>query len=182
MNLAVSNRTATSVIGVISAGIFMSLLWLLYLREPVTTAETPDLSVMPLLNAVLNGLSACCIAIGVWAIHNDKRILHIQMMLSALTFSAVFLVGYLVYHSFHGDTRFQGEGLIRGVYLVILFSHIVLSAVMLPMIFSTVFFAGAERFESHRKLARWTFPIWLYVSVTGVLVYLILKHWPLPEA
>ncbi|MDE0908547.1 MAG: DUF420 domain-containing protein [SAR324 cluster bacterium] len=181
MNLAVSNRTATSVIGVISVGVFVFLLWLLYLREPVTTTETPDFSFMPLLNAILNGLSACCIAVGVWAIRNDNRTLHIRMMLSALTFSAVFLVGYIVYHSFHGNTRFQGEGLIRGVYLFILFSHIVLSAVMLPMIFSTVFFAGAERFESHRKLARWTFPIWLYVSVTGVLVYLILKHWPFPE-
>jgi len=182
MNLAVSNRTATSVIGVISTVVFVFLLWLLYLREPVVTTETPDLSVMPLLNAVLNGLSACCIACGVWAIRKGNRTLHIRLMISALTFSAVFLVGYLVYHSFHGDTRFQGEGLIRGVYLFILFSHIVLSAVMLPMIFSTVFFAGAERFESHRKLARWTFPIWLYVSVTGVLVYLILAHWPVPEA
>lgn len=180
---ALSNRTAASSVLIISALIFVFLLWLLYLREPVSTEETTmDLTFMPAVNAFLNAMSTFFIAAGVWAIKQGNRALHIRMMLSALGFSALFLIGYLTYHALHGDTLFQGEGFIRSLYFFILISHVVLSAVVLPLILMTLFFAGTERFPSHRKIARWTYPTWLYVSVTGVLVYLILYHWPIESA
>ena len=96
-------------------------------------------------------------------------------MLLALSSSAVFLVSYLVYHSVHGDTKFQGLGAVRPIYFFILISHIVLSAVVLPLIFSSFFFSLSGRFPQHKKIARYTFPLWLYVSATGVIVFLMLR-------
>ena len=95
-------------------------------------------------------------------------------MLSALTVSALFLISYLVYHYQVGSVRFAQEGWIRSVYLSILFSHIVLAIVIVPMVLRTVYLAIKERFDKHMSIARWTFPIWMYVSVTGVVVYLML--------
>ncbi len=180
-NTTVSNRTATSGVLALSVVIFAFLLWLLYLREPEAGASefNWDLTFMPALNSLMNGLSALCIVFGIRAIKSGNRTVHIRFMLSAVAFSALFLVGYLFYHAVHGDTRFQGEGLIRTVYFFILISHVVLSAVVLPLILMTLFFAGTERFPFHKRIARWTYPVWLYVSVTGVLVYLILYHWPI---
>ena len=97
-------------------------------------------------------------------------------MLSALTFSFLFLASYLTYHTFHGDTLYEGEGLMRIFYFFILISHIFLSAVVLPMILTTVYFAATGNFAKHLRIARITLPLWLYVSVTGVLIYLILYH------
>ena len=101
-------------------------------------------------------------------------------MLSALGFSAAFLVSYLIYHTFHGDTRFLGEGWIRPIYFFILISHVMLSAVMLPLILTSLYFAFSGRFNLHPKVARITLPIWLYVSITGVVVYLMLHQFPEP--
>jgi putative membrane protein len=98
------------------------------------------------------------------------------MMLSALTFSFLFLISYLTYHAFHGDTSFEGEGWLRTLYFFILISHILLSAVVLPLVLTTVYFAATGNFNQHPKIARVTLPLWLYVSVTGVLVYLMLYH------
>jgi len=96
-------------------------------------------------------------------------------MVSAFAASAVFLVGYVLYHYAHGDTPYQGVGPIRTVYFTILITHVVLSIVMLPMILTTFYLATRERFASHKRLARWTLPIWLYVSVTGVIIYFMLR-------
>ncbi len=98
-------------------------------------------------------------------------------MLGALGASTLFLVGYLTYHAHHGTTRFTGEGAVRAVYFTILFTHTVLAAVVAPMALVTVFLAFRERFDRHRRLARWTLPVWLYVSVTGVVIYLFLYVW-----
>jgi len=100
-----------------------------------------------------------------------------KLMLSAVGVAGVFLASYIVYHHFHGDTRFGGQGLIRPVYFFILITHITGSIVALPLVLTTLFFAGTKRFERHRKLARVTFPVWLYVSVTGVAVFFFLKLW-----
>ena len=101
---------------------------------------------------------------------------HKKMMLSALFFSFLFLVSYLTYHAFHGDTLFQGEGWVRPLYFFILISHIILSVVVLPLVLTTVFFAATGNFTMHPKIARITLPLWMYISVTGVLVYLMLYH------
>ena len=99
------------------------------------------------------------------------------MMLTALTFSAIFLVSYLIYHTFHGDTPYKEEGWVRYLYFFILISHVLLSVIVLPLILTTVFFAATRNFSSHSKIAIITFPVWLYVSITGVLVYLMLYRY-----
>jgi putative membrane protein len=96
-------------------------------------------------------------------------------MLSALGSSAMFFVGYVVYHSFHGDTKFAGAGGVRPVYFLVLITHIVLSAVVVPMILTSLYLALSGRLATHKRVARWTLPIWLYVSVTGVVIFVMLK-------
>jgi len=180
MTPAISNRTAVGTMILVSAVIFVFLLWLLYLREPVSTESGLNVGFLPPLNAFLNALSALCLAAGFVAIRNKNRKLHQKLMLSALGLSAAFLVSYLIYHTFHGDTPFLGEGWIRPVYFFILISHVVLSAVMLPLILITLYFALTGKLNLHPKVARYTLPLWLYVSVTGVLVYLLLHQFYSP--
>ena len=152
MTPAISNRTAVGTMILVSAVIFVFLLWLLYLREPVSTESGLNVGFLPPLNAFLNALSALCLAAGYIAIRNKNRKLHQKLMLSALGLSAAFLVSYLIYHTFHGDTPFLGEGWIRPVYFFILISHVVLSAVMLPLILITLYFALTGKLNLHPKL------------------------------
>lgn len=112
---------------------------------------------------------------GFVAIKKGHRERHKKLMLAAVGVAGTFLVSYIVYHHFHGDTRFGGQGWVRPVYFFVLISHIVMSMVAVPMVLTTLLFAATGRFERHRKLARFTFPVWLYVSVTGVAVYFFLK-------
>ena len=176
MTIPFSNRTVLSSIVLLSAGIILFLFWLIYLREPVLEESSLDLSFLPAVNALLNSMSASCLILGYLAIRKGNRTRHIKMMLSALTFSFLFLISYLTYHTFHGDTSFQGEGWIRPLYFFILISHISLSVVVLPLVLTTVYYAATGNFNQHPKIARITLPLWLYVSVTGVLVYLMLYH------
>ena len=135
------------------------------------------ISSLPHVSAGLNVLITLLLLAGFAAIRSGRRELHMKLMLSAVGVAGFFLAGYIVYHHFHGDTRFGGQGLIRPVYFFILISHIVGSIVVLPLVLTTLLFAGTKRFERHRKLARITFPVWLYVSVTGVAVFFFLKLW-----
>jgi len=125
------------------------------------------------LNATLNGTSAVLLAAGYAAIRSGKRALHKKLMLSAFTVSTVFLVSYLVYHYRVGHVAFQGHGWIRPVYFVLLGSHTILAIVIVPLILITLRRAWLERFDKHRLIARWTLPLWFYVCVTGVIVYLM---------
>ena len=147
--------------------------WLLVLRE--SGGVSADLSFMPSVNAALNATSATLLVLGFAAIRRGRRDIHQRLMVSAFVASAVFLVGYVIYHYAHGDTHYQGVGAIRTVYFTILISHVLLSIVMLPMILTTFYLASRERFAAHKRLARWTLPIWLYVSVTGVVIYFMLR-------
>ena len=176
MTIPFSNRTVLNSIVVLSSGIILFMFWLIYLREPVLEESSLDLSFLPAVNALLNSMSASCLILGYLAIRKGNRTRHIKMMLSALTFSFLFLISYLTYHTFHGDTSFQGEGWIRPLYFFILISHISLSVVVLPLVLTTVYYAATGNFNQHPKIARITLPLWLYVSVTGVLVYLMLYH------
>jgi putative membrane protein len=126
------------------------------------------------LNATLNATSAILLAAGYSAIRSGKRELHKKLMLSAFAVSTVFLVSYLVYHYRVGHVAFQGQGWIRHVYFALLLSHTILAIVIVPMIIVTIRRAWLERFDKHRLIARWTLPLWFYVSVTGVIVYLML--------
>jgi len=129
---------------------------------------------LPTVNASLNGLCAVLLFLGWRAIRAGRRGVHQRFMIAALVCSALFLVSYLTYHYFHGSTPYQRQGALRGLYFTILISHTILAAVIVPMVVVTVTFAARKRFERHRRLARWTLPTWLYVNVTGVVVYFML--------
>lgn len=126
------------------------------------------------LNATLNATSAILLAIGYAAIRTGKIKAHQRFMISAFVVSCAFLVSYVVYHYRVGHVVFQGQGVIRPIYFVLLTSHTILAVVIVPMILVTLRRAWLERFDKHRVIARWTAPLWFYVSVTGVVVYVML--------
>ena len=131
---------------------------------------------MPAVNAALNATSACLLAIGYLCIRRKKITAHKVCMLSAVGTSTLFLISYLTYHYHVGSIRFAGPGGIRFLYFAILISHTILAAAIPPLALITVYRALRGRFDRHVRIARWTFPIWLYVSVTGVIVYVMLYH------
>ncbi len=133
------------------------------------------LGFLPPIYASINGLTAVLLVIAVWAIKNGKRELHQRLMTSCIGLSVVFLVLYILYHMTSESTTFGGEGTVRYIYFFILISHIALSIVIIPLVLKTYARAYLGKFESHRKLARITFPIWLYVAITGVVVYLMIS-------
>jgi uncharacterized membrane protein YozB (DUF420 family) len=132
---------------------------------------------LPTLNAVLNGTSAVLLAFGYLFIRRKKVNLHKACMVSAFVISTLFLVSYLIYHYHAGSKPFPGEGWTRPLYFSILISHVILATVTLPLSIVTLARGLRGRFEKHRSIARWALPIWLYVSVTGVAVYLVLYRW-----
>lgn len=129
---------------------------------------------LPALNATLNGIAAVLLAVGWWLIKQGRRDAHRKVMIAAFAVSTAFLTSYLIYHYYAGSVRFQGEGTIRIVYLSILVTHIILAIVVAIAAPLTLIRGLRDRIPSHRKLARWTMPVWLYVSVTGVIVYYML--------
>lgn len=145
------------------------------LREGSGAEGASSLDFLPAVNAVFNALSASFLTLGFVAIRRKNRGLHRACMVTAFALSALFLVGYLVYHSVHGDTRFTGTGAIRATYFFVLITHIVLSVTVVPLAFTSFYFAFKRSFDRHRKLNRVFLPIWLYVSVTGVVIYLMLR-------
>src|SRR6202051_3508952 len=133
-----------------------------------------DYSIFPKINATLNGCSAVLLVTGRMLIGRGKVAAHRAVMLTAFTTSSLFLVSYLYYHYHVGSVHFRGTGWTRPLYFSILISHTTLAVVIVPMILITLTRGFREQFDKHRATARWTFPLWLYVSVTGVVVYLML--------
>jgi uncharacterized membrane protein YozB (DUF420 family) len=131
---------------------------------------------LPAINATLNGTSAVLLLLGRNFIKRGKMAVHRGFMIAALTSSSLFLVCYVYYHAHVGSVRFQGQGWSRPFYFSILISHTILAVVIVPMVIITLIRALRERFDRHRAIARWTFPLWLYVSVTGVVIYVMLYH------
>jgi putative membrane protein len=129
---------------------------------------------LPTLNAVLNAASAALLVSGWLLIRSGRREAHRRVMTAALVSSALFLVSYLVYHARVGSVRFPGTSAVRSVYLAILLTHTLLAAAVAPLAVTVFILARRARFDRHRRLARWTLPVWLYVSVTGVTIYLML--------
>ena len=129
---------------------------------------------LPALNASLNAISTVFLSVG-WVLIRQRRIAaHRLCMLGAFATSALFLISYVIYHANVGSVPYQGQGAIRMVYFAILITHVILAAAILPLALVTLSRALARRFDRHRKIARWTLPIWLYVSVTGVVIYVML--------
>ncbi len=149
------------------------LAWLVYFHQPADVSGT-HLSFLPALNALLNTLCTVALLFGYRFIRRREITLHRNSMFAAFFFSSLFLVSYITNHALHGDAHFGGFGSIRTFYFALLISHIFLSVVALPMILITFFLSLSGRFPAHRRLARYTYPIWLYVSVTGVIVYAML--------
>jgi uncharacterized membrane protein YozB (DUF420 family) len=129
---------------------------------------------LPAVNAALNATAATLLVIGYTLIRRGRIRQHRAVMLAAFATSTLFLISYVVYHAHAGSRPFPGRGPIRGVYFAILITHIILAAAIVPMALITLSRALRERFDRHKAIARWTLPIWLYVSVTGVIVYLML--------
>lgn len=175
---ASSSRSGTgpaiAAILVISAAATLFLFWLIYIH-PASDAASTRFAFLPGLNAVFNGLSATAILIGYTFIRARRIAAHRASMLTAFAFSTLFLVGYILHHALHGDVRYPLHAAFRTFYLSLLASHIILATVALPLVLVTFFFSLSGRVSQHRRIARWTFPLWLYVSVTGVVTYVMLR-------
>jgi putative membrane protein len=169
-----SPRPVVGAIIVVSGLAVSFLLWLLYVHR-ASAGFAGRWMFLPALNALLNGLCAITLCVGLYFIKHHNKEAHRNSMLLAFAFSSAFLVSYIVNHALHGDTIFPGQGAVRTLYLSILASHVILSIVALPMVLTTFFFSLTGRFAMHRRIARLTFPIWLYVSITGVVVFVFLR-------
>jgi len=157
----------------VSACITVFLLWLIYFHA--TGSQPSWLYLMPVVNCLFNSTSAVCLILGYRAIKRKDWRVHKRFMLTASSSSAAFLVTYVAYHYLHGDTIFNRGSAIRPLYLVILASHVILSIVSLPMILATLYLALNNSFDQHKRIAKVTLPVWLYVAVTGVVVFLLLR-------
>ena len=170
---ASGDRSARVVIGGVSLAVVLVVGYLL-LGHRAAPGAGPLVAALPLLNACLNATSAALLSAGWFFIRRRQVTAHKTCMVSALTVSMLFLVSYVTYHSLSGSRPFGGTGWIRLVYYPMLVSHIVLAAAIVPLALTTVYRALQGSFARHVRIARWTLPIWLYVSVTGVLVYWML--------
>ena len=141
----------------------------------VKVPNSEPLKFLPPIYASINGLTAVLLIYAVWAIKNGKRVLHQNIMSACILLSILFLLMYIAYHMTADSTSYGGVGVIKYVYYFILISHIILSIVIIPLVLKTYARAYLKDFERHRQLARFTFPIWLYVAVTGVVVYLMIS-------
>jgi putative membrane protein len=170
-----NDRVALSMIGLVSSGVVLAVGFLLVGRHPPMGAAH-TVSSLPLVNAWLNGTSALLLTAGYWFIRQRKVTAHKTCMVTAFGVSSGFLVSYVIYHYHAGSKPFGGHGWIRGVYYPLLISHLILAALIVPLALTTLYRAWRGQFARHRRIARWTLPVWLYVSVTGVLVYWMLYH------
>ena len=135
-----------------------------------------DYAQLPAVNAILNGTAALLIVVGIYLIKSGRQRAHRAVMISAVVASSLFLISYLTYHAHIGSKHFPGHGVARTIYFSILLTHTVLAAVVVPLVLITLTRGLKGRFDRHRPIARWTYPVWLYVSLTGVVIYVMLYH------
>ncbi|MBT8264328.1 MAG: DUF420 domain-containing protein [Muriicola sp.] len=159
--------------GITIVSIVIPLVVALLFRVRIPNVE--PLSILPPIYATINGVTAILLIIAVWAIKNGKRSLHQRVMTSCIALSLLFLIMYVAYHMTSDSTSFGGEGVLKYLYFFVLITHIFLSIAIIPLVLLTFAKAYVKNFERHRKLARITFPIWLYVAITGVVVYLMIS-------
>lgn len=164
---------AIAAILAISAAATGFLAWLIYIHPAAATAS--QWAFLPAMNAAFNGLAAVALLVGFSFIRAHRIRAHRASMITAFGFSVLFLIGYVAHHALHGDVRYPLHAAFRTPYLCLLASHIILATFALPLVLVTFFFSLSGRIPQHRRIARWTFPIWLYVSITGVLVFAMLR-------
>ncbi len=169
----VSDRSFYAFNAVVSSAALAFIAYILVFRQ--ASPAGVDLRFLPAVNATLNGVATMLLIGAWWAIRQRNVHLHKRLVVAAFAASAIFLVGYLSYHWAHGDTRYQGEGLMRTLYFAILIPHILLSAVVVPGALAAFFFAYRREFTRHKRVTRILMPIWLYVSVTGVIIFCMLR-------
>jgi len=148
---------------------------LLFLPKGDPNEINPWIYNLPFINAIINTLTAILLILGVYFVKNAKVQNHKICMISSFILGALFLVFYVIYHSNAPSTAFGGEGFIRYVYFFFLLSHVLLAFIVVPLVLSAIYFAVSEKIESHRKIVKFTFPVWLYVSVTGIIVYFMIS-------
>tara|TARA_R110002124_G_scaffold89692_1_gene229300 strand:+ start:20903 stop:21472 length:570 start_codon:yes stop_codon:yes gene_type:complete len=170
----VSAKTAFQIIVGVSVVALAFLVWLIYWKDGATTSYS-WVPYLPAFNAGFNSLSTLFLLLGLNEIRKRNFSRHMKFMTAAFISSTLFLVGYVIYHHFQGDTKFMTEGMIRYIYFFILITHIALSAFVVPLVLSSFYLALTGNFQKHRKVSKFTFPIWLYVSVTGVVIFFMLK-------
>lgn len=170
-----NDNNVFAIIILVSVAVLSFLIWLIYFKPGANPEGGTWINSLPVLNAFLNTLTSIFLVTGFAFIKQNNIEWHKRAMFAATGTSALFLLGYISYHHFHGDTKFIATGTIRVIYFSILISHIILSAVQVPLILSTLYLALTKKFVKHKKVARITFPIWLYVSVTGVMIFVILR-------
>lgn len=168
-----TQRTRLTIAGL--SLLIIGLVTALVLRTPPQT-DGSGASVLPSVNALLNGTAALLLCLGYVMIRQRRIEAHRLCMTTAVVVSSLFLVSYVAHHYQVGSVRFAGPGWLRSLYLTILIPHIVLSALLVPLALTTLVHAWRGRFVSHRRIARWTLPIWMYVSISGVVVYVMLYH------
>lgn len=169
-----TERAQSYLIIIISVAVPLVVAALFFISPPQIQHNLP-LAFFPKFHAILNSLTTICLLFGVYMIKQKNIRVHRASMLTAFFLSAVFLVSYVTYHSLSESTPYGGEGFLRYVYFFILLSHIILSALILPLILFTFSKALNNKIAEHRRLAKWTFPLWLYVAISGVLVYLMIS-------
>lgn len=167
-----NDKPFLAAIGLLSVAALGFLAWLLLGNRDA--AGGLDLHFVPAINAAFNAGAALCLVLGFVAIKNERPDVHRIFMVTAFVLSSLFLTGYVIYHYVHGDTKYTGEGVMRAIYFAILASHVLLSMAVVPLSLTTFYFAWRKRFRTHRIIARVTLPIWLYVSITGVVIYFML--------
>ncbi len=161
-------------IGALSLTVFAAVVVVMYAFPGRTAPGHPG--ILPTVNAVLNAGAAAFLVAGYVFVRRKNIPAHRRSMLTAFALSTLFLLGYVAHHAQVGDVKYHGTGILRSVYFAVLIPHIVLAAVVVPMALLTIYRGWTQRIKQHRKVARWTLPVWLFVSVSGVVVYWMLYH------
>jgi putative membrane protein len=168
-----TNNRYLTIIGILS--VLIPIVVAILLFKPSAFVSGLDVSFLPHLNAVLNSATAVCLGIGYYFIKTKNIALHRTMMITAFALSSLFLISYVVYHAYAQHTNFGGIGVIRYIYFSLLITHIVLAVVIVYFALRSLYFGLTKQYDKHRKVSKWTFPIWMYVAVTGVIVYLMIS-------
>lgn len=170
-----NNELYLWIIGVLSIVIPVIVSILFYIQKTGGGLIELDVRFLPHLNGVINSATALVLLVGYYFIKKGKQREHRTAMLTAFALSSIFLISYVIYHSAGKQTSYGGDGLLKIFYLFILFTHIILAVVVVPLVLLSIYYGLTRQNQKHKKLTKWTFPIWLYVSVTGVLVYLMIS-------
>jgi putative membrane protein len=148
---------------------------LLYIPKGEMTSTSHWIYTLPFYNAIINTLTSILLILGFYFVKSGQVRFHKASMITAFLLGALFLVFYVIYHSNAESTKFEGEGAVRFVYFFFLITHILLAFIVVPLVLSAIYFAVSQKIEQHRRIVKYTFPVWLYVSVTGVIVYLMIS-------